>query len=99
MRRVTRLVAGRKPEVRRLIDRRHLTNMHAGTLKPLYPVASDDVPTDGVKGQIFGANNVIVGRLIPAGTGLAYHLARKNAPPPASLFEDAPEAETPEPDP
>jgi len=32
--------------------------------------------------------NVIVGRLIPAGTGLAYHTARKNAPPPQSLFED-----------
>ena len=26
--------------------------------------------------------NVIVGRLIPAGTGLAYHIARKNAPAP-----------------
>jgi DNA-directed RNA polymerase subunit beta' len=36
--------------------------------------------------------NVIVGRLIPAGTGLAYHSARKNAPP-AQLFEDAPAAE------
>ena len=34
--------------------------------------------------------NVIVGRLIPAGTGLAYHAARKNAPPPQSLFEDLP---------
>jgi DNA-directed RNA polymerase subunit beta' len=34
--------------------------------------------------------NVIVGRLIPAGTGLAYHLARKNAPAPQSLFEEAP---------
>ena len=35
--------------------------------------------------------NVIVGRLIPAGTGLAYHTARKNAPPPQSLFiEPAP---------
>jgi DNA-directed RNA polymerase subunit beta' len=33
--------------------------------------------------------NVIVGRLIPAGTGLAYHAARKNAPPPQSLFEDS----------
>jgi len=32
--------------------------------------------------------NVIVGRLIPAGTGLAYHQARKT-PPPQSLFEDA----------
>jgi len=32
--------------------------------------------------------NVIVGRLIPAGTGLAYHAARKDAPPPQSLFED-----------
>ena len=41
--------------------------------------------------------NVIVGRLIPAGTGLAYHAARKNAPPPESLFEEiqAPEAEAP----
>src|SRR2546422_5436551 len=42
--------------------------------------------------------NVIVGRLIPAGTGLAYHAARKNAPPPAQLFEEgtpAAEAETP----
>ena len=37
--------------------------------------------------------NVIVGRLIPAGTGLAYHLARKNAPAPQSLFEDAPAGE------
>jgi len=35
--------------------------------------------------------NVIVGRLIPAGTGLAYHSARKNAPP-AQLFEDRPPA-------
>src|SRR6185503_7197212 len=33
--------------------------------------------------------NVIVGRLIPAGTGLAYHNARKTAPAQA-LFEDAP---------
>ena len=33
--------------------------------------------------------NVIVGRLIPAGTGLAYHAARKDAPPPQSLFEDS----------
>jgi DNA-directed RNA polymerase subunit beta' len=42
--------------------------------------------------------NVIVGRLIPAGTGMAYHNARKNAPPPAQLFEEgtpAAEAETP----
>jgi DNA-directed RNA polymerase subunit beta' len=31
--------------------------------------------------------NVIVGRLIPAGTGMAYHSARKNAPP-AQLFEE-----------
>ena len=37
--------------------------------------------------------NVIVGRLIPAGTGLAYHIARRNAPPPQSLFEDAPVSE------
>jgi len=39
-----------------------------------------------------------VGRLIPAGTGLAYHAARKNAPPPAQLFGEgtpAAEAETP----
>jgi DNA-directed RNA polymerase subunit beta' len=41
--------------------------------------------------------NVIVGRLIPAGTGMAYHDARKIAPP-AQLFEESPpaaEAETP----
>ncbi len=41
--------------------------------------------------------NVIVGRLIPAGTGMAYHNARKNAPP-AQLFEEgapAAEAEAP----
>ena len=31
--------------------------------------------------------NVIVGRLIPAGTGMAYHMARKNVPP-AQLFEE-----------
>jgi DNA-directed RNA polymerase subunit beta' len=31
--------------------------------------------------------NVIVGRLIPAGTGMAYHNARKNLPP-AQLFEE-----------
>ncbi|HYT16201.1 MAG TPA: DNA-directed RNA polymerase subunit beta' [Burkholderiales bacterium] len=31
--------------------------------------------------------NVIVGRLIPAGTGMAYHSARKNVPP-AQLFEE-----------
>jgi DNA-directed RNA polymerase subunit beta' len=38
--------------------------------------------------------NVIVGRLIPAGTGLAYHSARKNVPP-AQLFEEGtPAAET-----
>ena len=36
--------------------------------------------------------NVIVGRLIPAGTGLAYHAARKNAPPPQSLFDEPSEA-------
>jgi DNA-directed RNA polymerase subunit beta' len=36
--------------------------------------------------------NVIVGRLIPAGTGLAFHSARKNAPPPAQLFEERPPA-------
>jgi DNA-directed RNA polymerase subunit beta' len=43
--------------------------------------------------------NVIVGRLIPAGTGMAYHNARKNVPP-AQLFEEIPpaaEAETPAP--
>ncbi len=41
--------------------------------------------------------NVIVGRLIPAGTGLAYHNARRTAPV-AQLFEEgtpAAEAETP----
>jgi DNA-directed RNA polymerase subunit beta' len=41
--------------------------------------------------------NVIVGRLIPAGTGMAYHEARKIAPP-AQLFEETPpaaEAEAP----
>jgi DNA-directed RNA polymerase subunit beta' len=41
--------------------------------------------------------NVIVGRLIPAGTGMAYHDARKIAPP-AQLFEESPpaaEAEAP----
>jgi len=32
--------------------------------------------------------NVIVGRLIPAGTGLAYHHARRNAPPAESIFEE-----------
>jgi DNA-directed RNA polymerase subunit beta' len=38
--------------------------------------------------------NVIVGRLIPAGTGMAYHMARKNVPP-AQLFEEGtPAAET-----
>jgi DNA-directed RNA polymerase subunit beta' len=43
--------------------------------------------------------NVIVGRLIPAGTGMAYHNARKNVPP-AQLFEEstpAAEAEAPAP--
>jgi len=30
--------------------------------------------------------NVIVGRLIPAGTGMAYHNVRKTAPPPAELL-------------
>jgi DNA-directed RNA polymerase subunit beta' len=34
--------------------------------------------------------NVIVGRLIPAGTGLAYHNARRNAPPAEALFEELP---------
>jgi DNA-directed RNA polymerase subunit beta' len=46
--------------------------------------------------------NVIVGRLIPAGTGLAYHNARRNAPPAEALFEElpteAPVAETPAPE-
>jgi DNA-directed RNA polymerase subunit beta' len=36
--------------------------------------------------------NVIVGRLIPAGTGMAYHIARR-APTVAQLFQDAPSAE------
>jgi DNA-directed RNA polymerase subunit beta' len=35
--------------------------------------------------------NVIVGRLIPAGTGLAYHHARRNAPPAESIFEETTE--------
>jgi DNA-directed RNA polymerase subunit beta' len=35
--------------------------------------------------------NVIVGRLIPAGTGLAYHNARRNAPPAESIFEEVSE--------
>src|SRR5512134_3673826 len=34
--------------------------------------------------------NVIVGRLIPAGTGLAYHSARKTVPA-QELFEELPE--------
>ena len=34
--------------------------------------------------------NVIVGRLIPAGTGMAYHMARKTVPA-QELFEDLPE--------
>jgi DNA-directed RNA polymerase subunit beta' len=38
--------------------------------------------------------NVIVGRLIPAGTGLAYHAARKNMPPSQLFEETAPPAET-----
>ena len=37
--------------------------------------------------------NVIVGRLIPAGTGMAYHNARKNAPPAQLLEEGTPAAE------
>ncbi|MGB5082724.1 MAG: DNA-directed RNA polymerase subunit beta' [Burkholderiales bacterium] len=39
--------------------------------------------------------NVIVGRLIPAGTGMAYHNARK-AVPPAQLFEESAPAAEPE---
>jgi DNA-directed RNA polymerase subunit beta' len=35
--------------------------------------------------------NVIVGRLIPAGTGLAYHTARKTVPA-QELFEEPTEA-------
>src|SRR5437879_5550161 len=53
----------------------------------------------GKKADLRGLKeNVIVGRLIPSGTGLAYHAARKNAPPPAQLFEEgtpAADAETP----
>jgi DNA-directed RNA polymerase subunit beta' len=41
--------------------------------------------------------NVIVGRLIPAGTGMAYHNARKNIPPPAQLFEEGTPAAEAEP--
>ena len=37
--------------------------------------------------------NVIVGRLIPAGTGMAYHNARKNAPPTQLFEEGTPAAE------
>jgi DNA-directed RNA polymerase subunit beta' len=37
--------------------------------------------------------NVIVGRLIPAGTGMAYHAARKNVPPPQLFEEGTPAAE------
>jgi len=40
--------------------------------------------------------NVIVGRLIPAGTGMAYHNARKIAPP-AQLFEESTPAAEAEP--
>src|SRR3972149_2982993 len=52
----------------------------------------------GKKDELRGLKeNVIVGRLIPAGTGLAYHHARKTAPV-QSLFEEpavpAAEAET-----
>jgi DNA-directed RNA polymerase subunit beta' len=51
----------------------------------------------GKKDELRGLKeNVIVGRLIPAGTGMAYHNARKNVPP-AQLFEEstpAAEAET-----
>jgi len=51
----------------------------------------------GKKDELRGLKeNVIVGRLIPAGTGLAYHNARKIAPA-ESLFEDVGEpAETPD---
>ena len=43
----------------------------------------------GKKDELRGLKeNVIVGRLIPAGTGLAYHNARKTTPA-QSLFEDA----------
>ncbi len=42
----------------------------------------------GKKDELRGLKeNVIVGRLIPAGTGMAYHMARKTAPAQA-LFED-----------
>jgi DNA-directed RNA polymerase subunit beta' len=52
----------------------------------------------GKKDELRGLKeNVIVGRLIPAGTGMAYHNARKTAPV-QSLFEEpgesAPETET-----
>jgi DNA-directed RNA polymerase subunit beta' len=43
----------------------------------------------GKKDELRGLKeNVIVGRLIPAGTGLAYHNARKTTPA-QSLFEDS----------
>jgi len=43
----------------------------------------------GKKDELRGLKeNVIVGRLIPAGTGMAYHNARK-AVPPAQLFEES----------
>jgi hypothetical protein len=35
-----------------------------GELKPLYPVALDDTPTDGAKGQIFNAKSHLVTRLL-----------------------------------
>ena len=42
----------------------------------------------GKKDELRGLKeNVIVGRLIPAGTGLAYHNARKNAPSAEALME------------
>ena len=48
----------------------------------------------GKKDELRGLKeNVIVGRLIPAGTGMAYHNARKTVPAQA-LFEEAPAAAT-----
>jgi DNA-directed RNA polymerase subunit beta' len=48
----------------------------------------------GKKDELRGLKeNVIVGRLIPAGTGLAYHNARKTTPA-QSLFEDSVPAST-----
>jgi DNA-directed RNA polymerase subunit beta' len=43
----------------------------------------------GKKDELRGLKeNVIVGRLIPAGTGLAFHTAKKTAPAQA-LFQDS----------